>query len=158
MEKHQARIVFAAILLFSLIFPLHLVEATSSITVTPKTLNMGTVGLNNFEDKYIEKTRANIIIATDTGDPWKVMVKTTNNDMGVVGSYSKPISDFRWRATGNYATQISYTSITNYDVEAARGSKGSNFIIYVDVQMLLSWAKDAPGKYDIILTYTLTTQ
>jgi len=71
MEKHQARIVFAAILLFSLIFPLHLVEATSSITVTPKTLNMGTVGLNNFEDKYIEKTRANIIIATDTGDPGK---------------------------------------------------------------------------------------
>ncbi len=158
MEKNHARIAFAVILAIKVIFSLHLAEAAGSIKVTPKTLNMGTVGVNDFENKYKEKTRANILTVSDNVNSWKVMVKSDNNDMGVVGSYAKPIGDFRWRSTGSYATQTSYTNITNYDVEAARGPRGTNFIIYIDVQMLLSWIKDIPGKYNLIVTYTITTQ
>ena len=157
MEKNYARVAFVAILAVNLIFP-YLAEAAGSIRVTPKTLNMGTVGVNDFENKYKEKTRANILVGSDSVNAWKVMVKSDSTDMGVVGSYAKPIGDFRWRATGNYATQTSYTNITNYDVEAARGSKGYNLIVYIDAQMLLSWAKDVPGKYNLIVTYTVTTQ
>jgi len=119
---------------------------------------MGTIAVLDYENKYKEKTRANIVVVTDTVNDWKLMVKTNNNDMGVVGNYTKPISDFLWRATGSYTTQTTYTSITDYDVEAARGAKGTNRIVYIDAKILLFWARDIPGKYDIIVTYTLTTQ
>jgi hypothetical protein len=119
---------------------------------------MGTIGVLDYENQYKEKTRANIVVVTDTVNAWKLMVKTNNNNMGVVGDYAKPISDFLWRATGSYATQTTYIGITNYDVEAARGAKGTNLIIYIDAKILLSWARDIPGKYSIIVTYTLTTQ
>jgi hypothetical protein len=158
MENNLARLAFAASLAINLILPLHLAEAAESIRVTPKTINMGTVGVNDFENGKKEKRRANILIVTDNVNAWKVMVKTDNNDMGVVGNYTKPISDFLWRATGSYATQTSYTNITNYDVEAARGAKGTNFIVYIDAQVLLSWARDIPGKYNLVVTYTVTTQ
>jgi hypothetical protein len=158
MEKNYPRLGNLFILIAGLLWPLHLVQAAGSIKVTPKSVNMGSIAVSDFEAGFKEKTRANILIVSDSASAWKVLVKTDNTDMGVVGNYTKPISDFRWRATGNYATQTSYTSIANYEVEAARGPQGSNLLVYIDTEVLLSWARDVPGAYHIILTYTITTQ
>ena len=87
------------------------------------------------------------------------MVKTNNENMGVIGGYAKPIGDFQWKARSSYATQITYVGITNYDVEAARGPAGQSLnTIYIDHRILLAWAKDVPGDYYLTIVYTLTTQ
>lgn len=133
--------------------------ATTLAIVPPKTVNMGTVNINDYEAGYKEKARANVLLVKDTDNDWKLMIKTNDSDMGVVGSYAKPIGDLNWRASGYGATQLTYTSLTNYDVEVARGQKGSpTRLVYTDYKILLAWANDLPGVYNINILYTLTTQ
>jgi len=86
------------------------------------------------------------------------MVKTDYDNMGVIGDYVKPISDFNWKANGDYATQLTYIDVANYDVEVARGPQGILGRVYVDYKILLAWANDVPGDYNITVVYTLTTQ
>ena len=120
---------------------------------------VGIINADDYENGYKEKTRANEIEVKDTDNDWKLMLKTNDRDMGVIAGYAKPISDFLWKATGEYATQITYTEITNYDVEVARGPKGDDRLdVYTDFKILLAWQNDSPGYYNITLVYTLTTQ
>lgn len=151
-------LIFILFIVF-LITPCCAAYSANSLTIAPKSFSIGEIRADNYEAGYKEKIRANAVIVKDTLNAWKVMIKTNNNNMGVIGSYAKPISDFYWKATGNTATQITYTSIANYDLEIARGSAGASFVtIYMDYKILLSWPNDVPGVYNITVTYTLTTQ
>ncbi|MFH1854418.1 MAG: hypothetical protein ABH815_03795 [Candidatus Omnitrophota bacterium] len=119
---------------------------------------MDTIAHNDYENGYKEKIRGGILLVTNSSYAWKLMVKTNDSNMGVIGSYAKSIDDFYWRATGTFAEQTSYTSMTNYDVEVARGPMGSIGAVYIDYKILLSWAQDVPGDYNLIVVYTVTTQ
>lgn len=127
------------------------------LKIDATSVNMGIVSASDYENGYKEKVTGNSLSVTDTV-AWKVMVKTNDNNMGVIGDYTKPISDFYWKATGSYATQTTYTSITNYDVEAARGAKGTKLSVPIDYKILLSWSNDVAGNYNLTVVYTLTTQ
>ena len=152
------KILFTALIIF-IIIPCSLAYSSTFLQVKPKKLTMGIIGSSDYEKGYKETISANSIQLRDANNDWKLMVKTNDNDMGVVGGYTKPISDFFWRATGSYATQLAYTEITNYDVEAARGSRTSKKLdVFSDFKILLAWSRDAPGYYNISLLYTLTTQ
>lgn len=127
--------------------------------VAPKDISMGTVSIADYEAGYKEKLRATVLLAKDASDNWKLMVSTQDDNMGVIGDYVKPVADFNWRANGAKATQLTYTSLTNYGLEAAAGLKsGSTNIIYIDYKIILSWGNDVPGVYNINILYTLTTQ
>jgi len=138
----------------------HNAWAANSLTIVqPKTVNLGTIAMADYETGYKEKVRATVLLAKDDTDNWKVMVSTQDSNMGVVGDYAKPIGDLQWRASGSKATQLTYTNLTNYNVEAASGLKsGTTNIIYIDYKVLLTWANDVPGVYNISILYTLTTQ
>jgi len=119
---------------------------------------MGVVSVGDYEAGYKENLQANVIRLRDTANDWKLLVKTNDSDMGIIGSYIKPISDFSWRAEGDYATQTIYREITNYDIEVARGPRGSFKWIVMDYRVQLLWDRDVPGDYNINILYTLTTQ
>lgn len=149
-------IIFSLVILW--VIPVHEANARTSLKVRPRKVNMGIIVASDYENGYKENIRANRLEATDTVHAWKVMVKTNDDNMGVIGGHTKSISDFYWRATGDYATQTTYTDITNYDLEAARGPKGNKKKVFIDFKILLAWAKDVPGNYKLTIVYTLTTQ
>lgn len=127
--------------------------------IPPKDINMGTIGINDYETGYKEKIRATVLLAQNSDNAWKIMVKTNDNNMGVIGDYTKPIGDLKWKAGGSTATQLTYTNLANYDIEAARGPQsGSSNLIYIDYRIALAWQNDAPGVYNIHIVYTMTTQ
>ena len=134
------------------------VQAVVFLNVIPKKVNMGKVKISDYEAGYLEKTWGSTIIVRDTSNDWKVLVKTNYDNMGVIGDYAKPISDFNWKASGDYATQLTYIDLENYDVEVARGPQDILGRVYVDYKILLAWANDVPGDYNINVIYTLTTQ
>ena len=134
--------------------------ATNTLTIVPpKTVDLGTINMTDYETGYKEKIRATVLLVKDDTNNWKLMVSTMDSNMGAIGDYIKPIGDFKWRASGSMATQLTYTSLTNYGLEAARGLKsGTTNIIYIDYRILLAWGNDVPGVYNINIVYTLTTQ
>lgn len=159
MLRRKSKLIFiwAGIILFlALLTPS--AQASVILNVIPKKVNMGTVKIRDYEAGYLEKAWGNTILVRDTSNDWKVMVKTDYDNMGVIGNYVKPISDFNWKASGDYATQITYIDLENYDVEVARGPQGILGRVYVDYKILLAWANDVPGDYNITVVYTLTTQ
>ena len=133
-------------------------HAATSLKVVPKKVNMGVIRADDYETGYIEKIRGNLLLIKDTNNDWKVMIKTNDDNMGVIGSYTKPISDVYWKSEGVYATQLVYTNIDTYDIEVARGPRGSQEKVFVYYKILLSWAQDVPGDYNLTVVYTLTTQ
>ncbi|MDP8229488.1 MAG: hypothetical protein P9L93_00075 [Candidatus Gorgyraea atricola] len=143
-----------------LVISAQLVYAASTfLKIRPKLLNMGIINADDYENGCKEKISGSLIRLRDTANDWKLTVKTNDSDMGSINGYIKPIDDFSWKAKGSHATQIRYTSITNYDVEVARGSRSAKKLdIFTDYKIALSWARDIPGNYDITLVYTLTTQ
>ena len=152
------RLIIIFILFFIFLsIPEHLAY-TASLMVYPNTVNMGIVTSNDYENGYKETIQSNTVIITNTDQAWKLMVKTNDDNMGVNGDYAKPTSDFRWKASVPYATQVSYANIANYDIEVARGPMGSFGIVYLDYKVLLLWSKDKPGTYDLDIVYTVTTQ
>jgi len=154
----RSRIIFTILVIF-LIIPCSLAHGSTFLWLKPKKMTMGIINADDYENGYKQKVRANNIRLRDTSNDWKLMVKTNNSDIGVVGDYVKPIGDFFWKATGSYATQTTYTEITNYDVEAARGPMSSKKQdIFTDFKIRLTWSEDVPGYYNITLLYTLTTQ
>lgn len=151
--------IFSGVFLFLILAYGTALAANMLRIVPPKDITMGTVGVSDYENGCKEKIRAIVLLVSDSSNDWKLMVKTDDENMGVSGNYIKPISDLRWKATGNNATQLTYTDVTNYDVEAARGIKsGSTKIVYIDYKIKLTWNNDIPGVYNIAVLYTLTTQ
>jgi hypothetical protein len=75
-------------------------------------------------------------------------------NMGTVGSYTKPLSDFLWQTSGAY-TAINAASPPN----AASGTSGvSGSATPVNYRVLLSYANDVPGTYNAMsVRYTLAT-
>jgi len=151
--------------IFSVVFIISFFIFTSQaytatiLKISPKKFNVGVIVADDYYTGYVERIRGNTILLKDTRNDWKLLVKTNDSDMGIVGSYIKPTKDFYWKAQGNYATQTQYTDITNYDIEVDRGTKSSPFRqVTIDYKILLSWTEDIPGDYNISLIYTLTTQ
>lgn len=154
----KAKILFLAQGILIIVTASYVYSGEPSLKIQPKSVNMGIVGADDYKQGYQEKVQANLLHIKDQDNDWKVMVRADNSSMGVIGNYTKPISDFYWRAQGTYAIQTTYTSITNYDVEVARGPRGGLKNLFMDYKVLLSWDKDVPGDYYITLLYTLTTQ
>lgn len=154
----NAKIFFLTQIIFLILNTDYAHAGNPSLKVQPKSVNMGIVTADDYKTGYQEKIQANVLHIKDDDNDWKVMVKTDDSSMGVVGNYTKPVSDLEWRAQGTYATQTTYRDITNYDVEVARGQRGTTKSIFIDYKVLLSWSKDVPGNYYITLLYTLTTQ
>lgn len=154
----KAKILFLAQGILLIITVTYVYANPSSLKVQPKSVNMGIVSADDYKQGYQEKIQANLLHITDQDNDWKVMLRTDDSTMGVIGNYTKPVSDFYWRAQGTYAIQTTYTSITNYDVEVARGPSGNLKNLFMDYKVLLSWDRDVPGDYYITLLFTLTTQ
>lgn len=151
--------IFSVVFLFLILAYGTALAANMLKIVLPKDVTLDTIGISDYENGYKEKIRATVLLMSDTSNDWKLMVRTNDGNMGTSGNYIKPISDLNWRASGSNATQLTYTSITNYDVEAARGIKsGTTKIVYIDYKVMLAWNKDIPGVYNIAILYTLTTQ
>lgn len=153
-------LIFITGLIFFTVQAYNKVWAASTLTIVPpKNVNLGTINMADYETGYKEKIRATVLLVKDDTNNWKLMVATLDSNMGVIGDYTKPIGDFKWRASGAKAMQLTYTDLTNYDVEAARGLKsGTTNIMYIDYRILLAWGNDVPGVYNINILYTLTTQ
>ena len=154
----NARIFFLAHVISLFLIAGYAYPASFSLKTQPKSVNMGIIIADDYQNGYKEKIQANLLQINSNQDDWKVMVKTNDSSMGVMGSHTKPISDLYWRAQGTYATQTVYTNIANYDIEVARGPKGNIKNLFIDYKVLLSWTRDVPGAYYITLLYTLTTQ
>jgi len=154
----NAKIFFLTQAVLLVLFSTHIYAGNLSIKAQPKSVNMGIVTADDYKNGYREKIQANLLQIASKDNDWKVLVRTNDSSMGVIGSYTKSISDLYWRAQGPYATQTTYTSITNYDIEVARGPSGNTKNLFIDYRALLSWNKDVPGNYYITLLYTLTTQ
>ena len=152
-------LIFIAGFIF-LAIPAYKAWATNTLTIVPpKAVDLGTINMADYETGYKEKIRATVLLVKDDTNNWKLMVSTMDSNMGAIGAYIKPIGDFKWRASGSMATQLTYTSLTNYGLEAARGLKsGTTNIIYLDYRVLLVWGNDVPGVYNVNILYTLTTQ
>ena len=155
----NAKIFFLTQIIFLILVADYARAGDPSLRVQPKSVNMGIVTADDYRAGYQEKIQANLLTVKDNENDWKVMIKTYDSSMGVVGSYAKSVSDLEWRAQGAYAAQTTYIGLANYDIEVARGPKDNNDrSVFIDYRVLLSWAKDVPGNYYITLLYTLTTQ
>ena len=133
--------------------------AVMTLDINRNNVYIGNIRIPNFNAGFIQETNAVTVNAKSTKDDWKLFVKTNNNDMGTIGTYVKPISDFQWQATGSSATQTTFISIANFDIEVARGIRsGQKNQIPIDYQVLLAWENDVPGSYELSLLFTITTQ
>lgn len=155
---NRSLIIFTLLIIFLTVL-VSVAQAKTRLTIDLESVNMGIVAVSDYENGYKEKLPGNILNLRSDKLDWKLWVKTNDNNMGVIGDYTKPISDFYWKAEGDYATQTIYTSITNYDIEAASGAKSSRERqVPIDYKILLSWSNDVPGNYNLTIVYTLTTQ
>lgn len=135
-----------------------------TITISPADYTFADIAETDYDAGYIEKTSAQAL-TLKSNKSWIVNVKTTSTDMGTVGTYTKPISDFLWRAKkGAKPTKITdidevnYAVITAIDDQVAKGDPAAGIGINMDYKILLDWEKDVPGTYTITLVYTITPQ
>jgi len=133
------------------------------ITISPADYTFADITEADYDAGYIEKASAQAL-TLKSNKKWIVNVKTTSTDMGTVGTYTKPISDFLWEATkGDKPAKITeitgaYTPITGTDVQVAKGDPATGIGMNMDYKILLDWEKDVPGTYTITLVYTITPQ
>lgn len=83
---------------------------------------------------------------------WIVTAAPVGANMGTVGSYTKPLSDFLWQTSGGFTAINAATPPA-----VASGLTGTgNASTAVNYRALLSWANDVPGTYNAMsVQYTL---
>lgn len=127
------------------------VDTMVDLALDTPTYNFDTPSGDDLDAGFIEGLSA-MTLTVKSNVNWEVQVRTTDSDMGTVGGYAKPISDFLWRESGG-----AYQAITQVDAQVSTGTPTSSTDIIVDYKVLLGWADDKPGAYDITLRYTLSS-
>ena len=86
---------------------------------------------------------------------WRLMVKTTDPDMGTVGDFTKPVHHMQWRAHGTGT----YTALRHQNDRIDRGNGfAEDYEIPLDLRVRMRWNRDRPGTYGVTLTFTLGTE
>jgi len=123
-------------------------SAAQSITVHSDIFLTATVGDFNAGEKQ-ELTN---LVQWSSDSYWIVTVKSLDPDMGQSDdlSYTKPLSDFKWKLTGT----STWKTMTTADATVKLGSPGSGSF-NVDYKVLLSWESDRKGTYSATIQYTI---
>lgn len=123
-------------------------SATQSITVHPDISLTATVSDFNAGERQ-ELTN---LIQWSSDSYWIITVKSLDSDMGTSDdlTYTKPLSDMKWKLTGT----STWKTMTTSDATVKLGSPGSGSF-YVDYKVLLSWASDRKGTYSATIQYTI---
>jgi len=118
-------------------------------------------GEGAYEAGYVqgETNKPSLTVSSNTN--WKLSA-AVSIDWEAVEGYQKSTSDLTLKVTSSSGRQTGfadYTPLSLTDQEIARYTKGSGHEIYnCSYRIKLDWAKDVPGMYIIIITYTLSTQ
>lgn len=130
-----------------------------NIHVQSKQTNFPIVTEQHYVNGAIEDRDAVVIHLSNLTNPWKVTIKTNNLSMGNIKGYSKPVSDFLWKTSSEYASSSVYNELTRFEREIASGPAVRGAVrIPVDYKILLDWAKDLPHNYQVNIVYTLTLE
>jgi len=116
------------------------VHSDISLTATASDLNAG------------EKQELTNLIQWTSDSAWIITVMSLNADMGQSDdfSYTKSLSDMKWKLTG----LSTWNSMTTTDATVKLGATGSGSF-NVDYKVLLSWVNDKKGIYSATIQYTI---
>lgn len=179
MRSSRFTIVSALVLSLALIFALNLVvvgadldvyvtvPSSMSLNIDSTTYDFGSITSSALDTGYVGTGRvrgyANVLTVDSNAD-WQVKVKAADSNLGTNGSYTKPLGDFKFKASkkndpyNKFTADIStYTAISDTDQILASGSPGEGLEIGVDYKILLSY-QDRGGDYSVTLTYTLASE
>lgn len=118
-------------------------------------------GEEAYELGYIQgqSNRPNLLVSANTN--WKLSAAVSVN-WNVIGGYQKETQDLMLKvasSTGHQTGFTDYAPLSMIDQEIARYTKGSGREAYnCTYRIKLDWAKDVPGIYSIVISYTLSTQ
>jgi len=175
-----AKAIFVFLILFSGIFIASIFAATNNtdtaalsmeipsickLTVqnTDQSINLlqDASGEAAYEAGYVDGAIDRPVLTVDSNTSWKLSVKVSSNWNSVNG-YQKSTGDLMFKAASGNGRQtgfIDFKPLALNDQEIASSSDGIGSGVYnCQYRILLSWEKDKPGVYNIIIVYTLSTQ
>jgi len=134
------------------------------LSVSPATINGGTLGAAEYDLGYAEISPAQTITVDSGGTDWVLYIQAGGATWSYSGPYpdpGKPAGDLLWRITTSdgrvTARQGAYTALSTAPAQAARGTPGVGIALTAHVRVLLSYDRDPPGDYSLGIVYTLTT-
>lgn len=118
-------------------------------------------GEEAYEAGYVQGGNNQPSLSVSSNTNWKLSAAVSIN-WDVVDGYQKATSDLMLKVTSSAGHQTGFTDyapLSLADQEIARYTRGSGRETYnCAYRIKLEWAKDVPGMYIIIITYTLSTQ
>ena len=132
-------------------------QAPAITTITPKRIDMGIVTEYSFDNGFIENIHACFLNIRSNDVNWNLFVKALDPNMGHSGPYTKNLSDFSFKVDSKYAKHGNYEVINTFDKLIAQGPPSNETKLYMDYKILLAWARDIPGIYNLRLLYTITS-
>jgi len=114
-----------------------------------------------YEAGFIDGASNQPILIVDSNTSWKMSVAVMF-DWDLVDSYQKATGDLMLKVTSSSGHQTgfnAFTALSLDDQEIASFGEGVGDDTYkCRYRIKLSWDKDIPGVYIIIITYTLSTE
>ena len=121
----------------------------------------------DFQAGFIETNEGNLILTVVSNAPWKVMV---NAEFKPVGKYIKPASDLLVKIKdkavieegvgtgGNFNEAfLDFGHLSKEDQALWMNEEGGDHCqARIDYKVLLSSARDIPGEYSVMVTYTIS--
>ncbi|GEM_PF-796443 len=139
-----------------------------ALALDTNTVDFGTVGQAEYDQGFAEKSPAqNVTVKSNV--PWQLNVRADTATWSytppagmTIADPNKPTSDLEWRATSSDSrvTTVSgtYAGMATTDAQVAAGNRGANIQLQTHFRVLLDYAQDPAGDYQMTITYTLTTQ
>ncbi len=119
-------------------------------------------GESTFDAGQVESATGATELTLNTNDTWDLSVKRSGVWTSPAG-YDKAESDLLIRITNsptgtiqNSADQYLSPGTTDTQILSHTGAVSDN-LVQIQTKVLLDWANDVPGVYDVSLTYTLVT-
>ncbi len=115
-----------------------------------------------FDTGHVESSTNATELTLSTNDTWDLSVKRTGSWTSPSG-YDKAESDLLIRIANTPTGTIQngadeYLSPTTTDTQIlSHGSAVSSNLVQIQTKVLLDWADDIPGVYDVSLMYTVVT-
>lgn len=132
-------------------------EALAVVSITAHSDILLTATVADFDAGNKDSLSNTVTYQCDQGFLWRIRVRSLDANLGQSNdaTYTKPLSDLRWKG-GDQPTWIPMT--TSYaTVLGWRFQFSGTRTVDIDYRFLLSWANDKPGTYQATIQYTIST-
>lgn len=132
-------------------------KALAVVSITAHSDIHLTATISDFDAGNKDSLSNTVTYRCDQGFLWRILVRSLDANLGQSddATYTKPLSDLRWKG-GDQGTWIAMTTSDATVINWTFQFSGTQ-TVDIDYRFLLSWANDKPGTYQATIQYTITT-